>query len=170
MRASLLIVALMAMVALASAQTSTFGLLKGTLYTDNACSAGSNAVSLQGSLTLTTPCQTVSGSGSTANVVTGVCYSYSYSGITESYWYITQYTAGATCTVSTGAVTGGTVNGYAYDGPSATNLFPDSMANGAFKYGTGCFVATSCSNGASTLVVPSILLVALAFAARKLSL
>jgi cytochrome c oxidase assembly protein Cox11 len=169
MRAALLIVAFMAMVAMAYAQVSAYGTLKGTYYTDNGCTAGSTAVTLTGSATVLTPCVVVSGTGTSAVVATGNCYSYSYAGYTESYWNFQIYAAGSTCVTSTGAVTG-TETGGAFDASATSNIFPDTATKGAFYVGTGCFIATSCSNGASTLVVPSFLLVALAFAARKLSL
>jgi hypothetical protein len=173
MRVALLIVAIMAMVALASAQTVTYGSLKGTLYTDQACTSTTNyPLTIAGATTTVEfGCVVATGTGSSALVVYGGCFNYAYSGTNYQYWYIETFMGGVCPTTSTGTPTG-TIQGFGSNSNTgSTSIFPDTAAHGALSGSAGCFIATSCSgSAASTLVVPSILLVALAFAARKLAL
>jgi hypothetical protein len=165
MRTALLIVALFGLVALASAQTySGSYTLKGSTYTDTACSAGANSISLtwSSSSALAFPC-TSTGSGSTAWATTGWCYTYSYSGVTTNYWAVEVY-VGATCPAS-GSTSSPT--GYTAYGSAVGSDF--STCQSFYGTQTGSFKPSGCSS-ASTLVVPSFLLVALAFVASKLSL
>jgi len=173
MRVALLIVAVMAMVALASAQSVTYGTLKGTLYTDQACTSTTNyPLTIAGATTsVEYGCVTATGTGSSALIVYGGCFNYAYSGSNYQYWDIQTYTGGACPTTSTGLPTGTYVGTGYNSNTGSSSIFPDTAAHGAITNTGGCFIATSCSgSAASTLVVPSILLVALAFAARKLAL
>jgi len=165
MRTALLIVALIGFVAAVSAQTGSYT-LKGTYYTDNACTGSTSyAVSITNtysSTTTTYPCITV-GTGSTGFAINAYCYTYTYSGITLNYWYVEAYQGGSCPSAGTGIPTGYT----AYAFTTGSDFSTKVTASGSVA--AGCFQPTSCSS-ASTLIVPSLLLAALAFAASKLQL
>jgi len=183
MRVALLVVAFMATVALVSAASASLT-LSGTYYTDNACTlpSGGYPVTLAttatsgGGGTYSLACAMVgTGTGASSTVLTGSCTTSSEGAGAVNEWAIQVYT-GATCPASgsTGTASGpqgGTVTSVAAD-TSSTLKYPDTQAVTGFSTGTtGCFIASGCSfSGASTLVAPTFLLVALAFVARKLSL
>jgi hypothetical protein len=170
MRAALLFVALFGLVALAAAQsTYTYGGLKGTLYTDTACSAGSQSITFTATTSITsTPCITV-GSGSGATAVVANAYCYSYSGV--NYWYLQVYGSSATYTAACPTGSTGVPSTYAtYAWGSGSDFSTCTQLSTSYTTAPyASFKPSGCSS-ASTLVVPSVLLVALAYVASKLSL
>jgi len=163
MRSVLLIVALAALVAMVSAQATGSYTLKGSFYTTTDCTGTANAVSFTYSSTSTAgePCVQI-GSGSTGWALEGFCYNYNLAGANFQYWYVYAY-GGYTCPSSGYGTPTGTGSNYWYA------IGSDFSTKVSFSYITACFQPSACSS-ASTLIVPSFLLAALAFAASKLSL
>jgi len=160
MRASLLIVALACMVAMVSAQTYT-NTLKGNFYSSvTDCSGTStNSISLtySSSSAASYPCSST-GTGSTAWAFTGYCNT-----LVLNYWQFYAYPGYVCSSSGSGTPTGGTSQyGYATGSDFSTCKSLTFLTTGSFQP-TGC-------SSASTLIVPSFLLVALAFAASKLQL
>jgi len=137
--------------------------LTGSFYTTNDCSGTANAVSLtwQSTSTAGEPCQQF-GSGTTGWSLYGYCYNYSVLSIPVQYWNIEAY-QGYTCPTSGYGVPTGTGFNYGY---ALGNDFSTKLP---FSSITACFQPSACSS-ASSLIVPSFLLAALAFAASKLQL
>jgi hypothetical protein len=163
MRAALLIVALFGLVALASAQlpasTYTFS---GSYYLDNACTGSTSyTFTAKNNYVATTYSCSVVGAattGSTSYAINAYCYTY-----VVNYWYTYVYQAGVCPSSGQGVPTGSTTYGVTYGSDFTTS----SALLGNLA---GCVKPSGCSSGASTLIVPSILLAALAFAASKLQL
>lgn len=122
--------------------------LTGTLYSDSACTANPQSVSITGvsllGVNLEYACQSIQvplAGGGSAGYITGTC-SPATSG--SGSWIVSWYSGGS-CSTANGT-SGGSILAEAYDF-SAT--FPDTVAHGQPIFGSGCFIAQSCTQVAA---------------------
>jgi hypothetical protein len=158
---------------LASAQsTYTYtSTLKGTFYLDTTCATSNNynVNIVYNSATGGYGCDSSSNSGSTGWLFTGECTPTTIGGVSyPSYWAFYAYQGATGCPASGSSSPAGSYSvelyetGTTYGSANNLNVVPASSST------VGCFKPSGCTSGASTLIVPSFLLVALAFAASKL--